>query len=61
MIKRVLVAVVAKYVCGKLVVQRVLVAVIAKVANLIRDYLDAGCDGCKVSMLTYSHGSWKAD
>ena len=30
---KVLVAVVAKYLCGKLVVHRVLVAVVAKVAN----------------------------
>ena len=35
--QRVLVAVVARSVCGKLIVQRALVAVVAKVANLIRD------------------------
>ena len=39
MIERVLIAMVAKYVCGKLVVQRLLVAVVAKVINEISDYL----------------------
>ena len=39
MIEKVLIAVVAKYACGKLVVQRFLVAVVAKVANEICDYL----------------------
>ena len=34
-----MVTTVAKYVCGKLVVQRVLVAVVANVANSICDYL----------------------
>ena len=34
-------------------IERVVVLVVAKVANLIRDYLDAGCGGCKESMLTY--------
>ena len=34
-----LVAVVAKYVCGKSVVQRVLVAVVSKGVNLTCDYL----------------------
>ena len=37
--ERVLIAVDAKNVCRKFVVQRVFVAVVAKVANLIRDYL----------------------
>ena len=37
-------------------IERILVAAVAKVANLICDYLvintvDAGCCGCKVSML----------
>ena len=50
MIERVLVTVVAKYVCGKLVVQRVLVAVVAKVANSV---IDVRCGGCKVSILTF--------
>ena len=55
MIERVLVAVVAKYVCGKSVVQGVLLAVVAKVANFICDYLvtDVGCSGFKVTILTF--------
>ena len=36
--KKVLVVVVAKYVCGKSVPERMLVAVVAKVTNLISDY-----------------------
>ena len=56
-IERSLVAVVAKYVCGKSVVQRVLVAVVSKVVNLICDYLvrNRCCKGCKVSILTLSY------
>ena len=34
-----MVAVVAKYVCGKLLVQSVLVAVVTKVSDSMRDYL----------------------
>ena len=49
---------VAKYVCGKLVVESVLLAVVANVANLISDCLVidvgcGGCKGCKVSILTF--------
>ena len=37
--ERILVAVAAKYLCGRSVVQRVLVAAAAKVANFMYDYL----------------------
>ena len=54
MIERVLVA---KYVCGKSVLQGVLLAVVAKVANLISDYLVIvlGRSGCKFGD---RKGSW---
>ena len=65
-IERVLIAVVAKYVCGKLVVQWLLVAVVATVTNEISDYSVINrcwlrvckgsrvrLKGCKVSMLTF--------
>ena len=49
-----MVTVVAKYVCGKLVVESVLLAVVANVANLISDYLviDVGCGGCEGSKVS---------
>ena len=46
-----LVVEVAKYVCGKLVVQRVLFALFAKVANLVCDYL-----GIKICSLRWLQG-----
>ena len=55
-IERVLIAVVAKYVCRKLVLQRFLVAVVAKVANEISDNLVInrcwlrGCKGSEVRL-----------